>query len=105
MGVTVGDEINPEDTWILIWKRLSVISRSYISVICYNPAKEDRLGIMTSRYEISRDLLVYSERTYLEYLYLGDLTETTRPYRKLKLQPEMKDCLGVITPRCDNTSE
>jgi hypothetical protein len=49
MGVTIGDKINPEDTWILIWKHLGFTSRSYISNICYDPAKEDRLGIMTSR--------------------------------------------------------
>jgi hypothetical protein len=103
---SVGDKINSEDTWILIWKHLGVTSRSYISDICYDPAKEDRLGIMTSRsyqtrrrYEISRDLLVWSERTYLGYLCLRDLIEAMRLFGKLNHNPIYKDCLGMITPR------
>jgi hypothetical protein len=46
---SIGDKINPEDTWILILKHLVVTSRSYISDICYDPVEEDRLGIMTPR--------------------------------------------------------
>jgi hypothetical protein len=55
----VGDKINPEETWILIRKHLGVTSRSYISDICYVPAKEDRLGIMMSRsYQTRRRCLI-----------------------------------------------